>query len=150
MAEGAGSSVERLASAREIAKWVHAQTGFGGEIFDLYSDSGHDTLQRIIEHTFIDEDMVVLGCTLGVAENGAVWVDNEILKSRKIPFVAGHLVFVLRSDRIVADMHEAYTRIDLNTPGFGVFIAGPSKTADIEQSLVIGAHGPVRNTVVLY
>jgi L-lactate dehydrogenase complex protein LldG len=45
---------------------------------------------------------------------------------------------------------RAYTRIDLNTTGFGVFIAGPSKTADIEQSLVIGAHGPVKSTVIIY
>ena len=42
---------------------------------------------------------------------------------------------------LVANMHEVYLRIGKIGTGFGLFLAGPSKTADIEQCLVIGARG---------
>jgi L-lactate dehydrogenase complex protein LldG len=41
----------------------------------------------------------------------------------------------------VPTLHEAYQQLAVNEAGYGVFKAGPSKTADIEQSLVIGEHG---------
>lgn len=85
---------------------------------------------------------VYLRGLLGVAENGAVWVDETAMVNRVLPFICQHLVIVLKSDQLVATMHHAYQQIKVAETGFGTFIAGPSKTADIEQSLVIGAHGP--------
>ena len=84
----------------------------------------------------------------GVAENAAIWVDDTGLPHRALPFVAEHLVVLLAPDTLVMDMHAAYAALAGQRPGYGVFISGPSKTADIEQSLVIGAQGP-RSLLVL-
>ncbi len=86
-------------------------------------------------------DTCYLQAQLGVAENGAMWVSEAQMSNRLLPFICQHLVIVVNSSNIVNNMHEAYQKINTLSDGFGVFIAGPSKTADIEQNLVIGAHG---------
>ena len=91
-------------------------------------------------------DVLVVEAALGVAENGAVWLADP--EPRAAPFLAQHVAVVLPADRLVADLHDAYASIG-PAGGFGLFVAGPSKTADIEQALVIGAHGPRSLVVVL-
>ena len=94
-----------------------------------------------------DLDVLVIESQLGVAENGAVWVNDSAFPMRVMPFITKHLVLVITKSDIVPYMHQAYEK--LNDFNFGVFISGPSKTADIEQSLVIGAHGALSLTVLL-
>lgn len=94
-------------------------------------------------------DLAILPGQLAVAENGAVWVAERNLPHRSIPFIASHVVIVVQQDQIVEHMHEACSRLADFDQGYGVFISGPSKTADIEQSLVIGAQGPLSLTVIL-
>ncbi|MDR1763903.1 MAG: lactate utilization protein [Dysgonamonadaceae bacterium] len=94
-------------------------------------------------------ETALLNGAFGVAENGAVWIEDRDMPRRIIPFIAQHLVLKTEASQIVGTMQEAYRRINLSGTGYGVFIAGPSKTADIEQSLVYGAHGAVRLTVVI-
>ncbi len=100
-------------------------------------------------HQLADIDFAVLRGEFAVAENGAVWVTDEGVPHRAIYFIAQHVALVVAADAIVHNMHEAYERIGGLRPGFGCFISGPSKTADIEQSLVIGAHGARSLTVFL-
>lgn len=99
-------------------------------------------------------DVAVIEGEFGVAENGAVWIVRTG-KFRVLPFISEALVIVLDHRNIVDNMHEAYLRMG-ETPlsegegqGFATFISGPSKTADIEQALVFGAHGARSVTVVL-
>jgi L-lactate dehydrogenase complex protein LldG len=93
-------------------------------------------------HELADLDAAAIPGDLGVAENGAVWIPERNLGRHRAVFVIPeHLVLVVRAGDVVNDMQAAYERIRVEHPGYGLFLSGPSKTADIEQSLVIGAHG---------
>lgn len=100
-------------------------------------------------HDTEDIDFAILPGHFAVAENAAVWVTDEGMKHRVLPFIVQHLALIVPSEEIVDNMHQAYRRLGFKNARFGVFISGPSKTADIEQSLVIGAHGPRSLTVFL-
>ncbi|WP_025762091.1 LutC/YkgG family protein [Dyadobacter tibetensis] len=91
-------------------------------------------------------ELAVLKAEFGVAENGAIWISDDHLSHRVLPFITQNLALVIPASSLVGNMHEAYQKLT-DTSGWGCFIAGPSKTADIEQSLVIGAHG-ARSLVV--
>ena len=94
-------------------------------------------------------DFAILPGKFAVAENGSVWVTDENLSQRAVYFAVQHLALVVSKQEMVSNMHQAYERIQFTQPYFGMFLAGPSKTADIEQSLVIGAHGARSLTVFL-
>ena len=101
-------------------------------------------------HLLKDVDVAIINAHFGVAENGSLWITEDLVKERVLPFICQHLVAIVSKKNIVATMHDAYDIIADGDYGFGTFIAGPSKTADIEQSLVLGAHGPKTMTVILF
>jgi L-lactate dehydrogenase complex protein LldG len=92
-------------------------------------------------HTLENVELTLIKAHFGVAENSSLWVTDKLLGQRVAPFITQYLAIVVNKNDIVATMHQAYDRIGDQEYGFGTFIAGPSKTADIEQSLVLGAHG---------
>jgi len=100
-------------------------------------------------HTLEDVDVTIVKGQFGVAENGAVWITDDTSAHRASLFICQHLVILLPIADLIDNMHQAYERIGAFGPGFGVFVSGPSKTADIEQSLVIGAHGARSATLYL-
>jgi L-lactate dehydrogenase complex protein LldG len=110
----------------------------GSVIIDESSD--RTTLEKV--------EVAVLNGEFGVVENGAIWLPESNMINRSLPFITQNLVLVLKKSDLVKNMHEAYHRCHAGS--YGSFIAGPSKTADIEQSLVIGAHGARALTVIVY
>ena len=100
-------------------------------------------------HELADLDVAILAGEFAVAENGAVWLTDRGLRQRAVYFITQHLVLVVPRARMLDNLHQAYESLRFEEAGYGLFMSGPSKTADIEQSLVIGAHGPRSLTVFL-
>lgn len=129
---------QRLSQGGEVANGIARLAPYNIE--NYRGKDGHE-LQSV--------DTAFLLGDLAVAENAAIWVREQNMHNRMLPFICQQLVLVIREADIVATMHEAYAKIKVEEDGYGVFIAGPSKTADIEQSLVIGAHGPLNLQVLI-
>jgi len=93
-------------------------------------------------------DVGIIRGSFGVAENACVWIPQQ-MKEKAVCFISENLVILLDKKQIVNNMHEAYQRIEFNDYGYGTFISGPSKTADIAQVLVMGAQAARSATVLL-
>lgn len=158
----------------KIAKFIDMSKGVGGEARIVNPGQNLDELIRTLypdakviasnlpeitiatvnpdnindPHEMNGTDLAIIRGQLGVAENACVWIPQNV-KEKVTYFISEYLVILLDKNKIVNNMHEAYDQIEFNDYGFGVFISGPSKTADIEQALVVGAHGAKGVTVLL-
>lgn len=143
MLESIGGSVIELNEIITLKEKIQEQTANGLMVMNTIPELGevHDHLQYLSADILAGIDTAYIRGTVAVAENGAVWLYESQMLNRLLPFICQHLVLVIEKRNIVATMHHAYQLINTDKEGFGVFVAGPSKTADIEQSLVIGAHG---------
>jgi L-lactate dehydrogenase complex protein LldG len=137
----ADRALAELAVVRDAKKVISLVPGVGRSDVDLAAIDDPHALEGL--------DVAVLPGVLAVAENGAIWVDGAALRHRAVFVICEHLVLVVEAGAVVNDLHEAYARIGAEAVGYGLFIAGPSKTADIEQALVIGAHGARSCTVLV-
>ena len=151
---------ETLQSVGGVASWLKT-----GDSIEDFIDEKYDNLGVIatnidlsLKHTKTNDtddphslkniDLAIIKGDFAVAENGAVWVKEDDNLNRAIYFIARKLLIIVPKDNIVDSMHEAYKKIDFSKGGFGTFISGPSKTADIEQALVTGAHGAMECRVL--
>ncbi len=125
---------EEIQEAKNRGEYIVNTLPILGEVNNEINSTMEASLLETVDRAYIEGSM-------GVAENGSVWLYEHQIKNRLLPFICQHLVICLNVNKIVPNLHEAYKQIDVAKEGYGVFLAGPSKTADIEQSLVIGAHG---------
>ena len=137
----ADAAVAALPQAAGAARVVSLVAGVGRASVDLATVAD--------PHTLANLDLAILPGDVAVAENAAVWVDGRVLPHRAVFVITDHLVLVVHARDVVHHMHEAYERLAGRPAGYGLFISGPSKTADIEQVLVVGAQGARTCTVVV-
>lgn len=119
---------------------------FASNVKGIQADLNPDTVATAADLN--GTDVGIIQGEMGVAENGCIWVP-QTMKERAIYFISEELVILLDKKNIVNNMHEAYKRVEMNNYGYGVFISGPSKTADIEQALVMCAQAARGVMVVL-
>ena len=138
-----GAECARMEDQENWSKWIKIRYGTAIRIYSEAEDiKGNFSVNSNTTIKDLNKiDLAILKGRFAVAENAAVWVDQFI--HRSIPFIAQHLMLVINKSEIVANMHEAYARIEQYEaiPDFATFISGPSKTADIAQTLVYGAQG---------
>jgi L-lactate dehydrogenase complex protein LldG len=153
MSESVGGQVIEVDSGRDINKLIK----------DLYPDAKEiasnlpeitiatrnpDTVGRARDLN--GTDVGIIRGMFGVAENGCIWIPQQ-MKEKAVCFISENLVILMPKSEIVNNMHEAYKRIEFDKEydGYGTFISGPSKTADIAQVLVMGAQAARSVTVLL-
>jgi L-lactate dehydrogenase complex protein LldG len=101
----------------------------------------------------VNEDMVgITGCFCAVAETGTLMLLSGPGTYASASLLPETHIAVLDAGRIVASMEDAFALARAERgelPRATNFISGPSRTADIEQTIVLGAHGPYRVHVVI-
>ena len=146
MLDTIGGKLFQVNDWTEIVLTIRAQHPGAGTIYSPIPEVQHITGQinqdEFDGHNLANVEVGIVKAHFAVTENGAVWVTDDQLGNRALPFICQHLAAVINEDEILPTMHEAYMRSAGHQYQYGAFIAGASKTADIEQSLVLGAHGP--------
>ena len=110
---------------------------------------GNRTLDQVQRPADLhDVDVGVVRAVFGVAETGSLWLTEKEFGTSALGFLAQHLLVLLDPARIVGNLHDAYRERARFDTGYGVFMTGPSATADIEGVLIHGAQGIRSLTVV--
>lgn len=144
--KGIGAEVRIISNLSEVNTFIKVEFAANQrvisaipELLGLAEDS--TLLINAMPHELKNVNLAIIRAEFGIAENGALWVTADQMVIRALPFITQHLAIIVNADDIVHDLHAAYLRTSGSDHSFASFIAGPSKTADIEQSLVLGAHG---------
>lgn len=135
-----GAEVIDIHDFSEIHAFINSKYS-GKNVRSTLAEFNNENWSYFLPKELYGTDFLLLKAQFGVAENGSVWISDSDLGQRVAPFITEYLGIILEKESIVNTMQQAYQLIGNEDYGFGLFLAGPSKTADIEQSLVLGAHG---------
>jgi len=152
--DGAVAFLKELA-AREGWKRLAAHRGGLAEkaagalgLAATWTDGGYDLAE--LERC----DVSITDCDALVAQTGGALVNARSAGGRALSVLPHHHVVVAPRERLLPDLPAAFELLEKkygpDYPSFISFITGPSRTADIEQTLVLGAHGPRKLTILMF
>lgn len=114
-----------------------------------------DDLSRLLDQkefpeinpsSLVDCDVAVTSCHYLIARTGAIVMSSAQQSGRTTSAYAPIHICIAYVDQLVYDTRDALKGLKVqygtNLPSFITFAAGPSRTADIEKTLVVGVHGP--------
>jgi L-lactate utilization protein LutC len=147
--------LEETAARGRIREWV---SRWGGGRVVAQPGAAHWQPSDEIEiadpdatpHSFANVEVAIARAELAVAENGALAIAARDAPQRALLYLCQRLIVLVPARQTVPHMHAA-TALLKREIGAGpcfTWMAGPSKTADIEQELVVGAHGPRSLTII--
>jgi L-lactate dehydrogenase complex protein LldG len=151
--EVARCELQRLAKANQ---WSRAGVHDDGLVQDCTRGLGLEFLSTSSPYDIRELekcDVGISGCDALVAQTASVLVTNQSAGGRALSVLPPHHVVLATADQMVTTMADGFGILRAkhaeNWPSFITFITGPSRTADIERVLVLGAHGPKKLTVIL-
>jgi L-lactate dehydrogenase complex protein LldG len=147
-----GGNIQELSQLNDIDSEIKKWYPNASKIISCITESNLGTVsisEKTSTHKLETLDLAIVKGEFGVAENGAIWLSEKQFQLRVLPFITNDLVIILNKKNLCLHMHQAYKLIAQRERTFGLFISGPSKTADIEQCLVIGAQGAMSLSVFL-
>lgn len=115
--------------------------------------SKHGLTVKNDDQSFLSAKAGITGCEALIARTGSVMVSSRQLSGRRLNFLPETHIIIARPAQIVftvkAAFHLLSEKYPQKLPSMITTITGPSRTADIEKTLVMGAHGPKELIVII-
>ena len=151
---GIPASVARYLNALELPAAIAAQKSHRGVCWPEFADLdwGGAGLEIEARPTTGDDRLGITGCLCAIAETGTIVVTSSAATPTATTLLPDTHIVVVREGDVVAGMEDAFERVRARHDGMPRainMISGPSRTGDIEQTIVLGAHGPYRVHVLL-
>jgi L-lactate dehydrogenase complex protein LldG len=148
------AAVARYLEALELPPRLAAQKSHDGVCWPEFASLDWTGASLAIEArpTTGNDRLAITGAFCAIAETGTLVLITAAESPTASALLPDTHVAVVRADRVVSGMEEAFELVRRERTAFprGVhLISGPSRTGDIEQTIVLGAHGPYRVHILL-
>jgi L-lactate dehydrogenase complex protein LldG len=124
-------------------KWSHVFCR-EPEMIDLMNESGINVLSH--DDQLTESNVAITFCEFLIARLGSIMISSGQVSGRKLNVYPEVHIVVAHTGQIVPELKDAFIRLkekyQNKLPSLVSLITGPSRTADIEKTLVMGAHGP--------